>query len=599
MSKLIKNSSRYIVILFSVIWVCFVFYVYLVNNVAFSPKVNVYIFLAVFLFMLRAFGERIFEYLSVKAERYPSIPKIILDIAMGLGVFNIMIYLISLIINDVSVSVIICLIMLFMLSFSNIYKTFLRLLIIETKINLLNLKKREIFLFAMLVLLFLTVLILSHTPTIDHSILAGEVSLSKQWLLTDTFVLNKPVPPLSLSFYLPFLYFFPDQTIDISIFNAVIMMCVTVMFYFIVFGQGASSRIKSLFGSIIFLSAPLVLYLGTVPGIRPVNLLYFISSIYIIQKLQHNWDNKSQYIMGFFLIFITCSLGLGIIYSFMILIYLILAGFRNSKVLIFFLSSAAIYLTVFIRFPLMIPYTYLGVIRDVNFANIFDLFMFPIEISLFNKFAVNYLPVGPILLILLPFMIFYYIRYLRRMKAIILILLFIIITVFIMFNFKDFLPVYLYLALIATEVIYRIYRSSRFVSFFIIIFMIAVASINMLSLLQYYVTEYEPVNVIFGLENFDDYLSSKLEDYSKYPSIEKMLKKGDILIIDDEFNHFYIDIPYLAIDLENKESKSIIDVLARKGNIFIAKAGNKKSFYNLDFIAEFEGISLFKYHLDE
>ncbi len=599
MVNLLGKSTKFITILLCITWVCFVFYIYLVNNVVFTPKVSIYLFLSAYVFIVRAFGEKIFEILSVKAERYPSVPKIILDLAMGIGVLSLMVYASALVIGNVRLSVLICLVLMFLLSLGNINKTFLRLLIIENRVNLLDLKRREIAIFLLLALLFLTVLVLSHTPAVDNAILQGDLSYSKQWLLTDTIIQDYPAVPLGTAYYLPFLYFFPDQTIDISILNSLIILIIAVMFYFVVFSQGANSRIKSLLGTLMFMSAPLILYLGTVPGIRPLNLLYFISAIYVIQKLQHSWDNKAQYITGIFLIFITNTLSLGIIYSFLILLYLVLSRLKCSKVFIFFLFSIALYLAVFLKFWMLLSVDMQDIFRVVNFSNIFSLFLFPIEISLFNKFASNHLPIGPILLILLPFMIFYYGKFFKRMRVIILILIFILISLFVNLNFRDFLPFYLYVSLLAAEVVFRIYRSSRFVSFFMIVFMIAVSAINMLNLLQYYFTEYEPVKVIFGLERFDSYLGSRLEDYRKYPSLENYIKKGDVLIINGKFNHFYLNVPYLSMDINHPDAGQIMEELSRRKIIYIALRHRKELPWPHEFIADLEGITLYRYQKND
>lgn len=595
MQNLMKYSNKFFTIILSLTWICFVFYVYITRNIALSPKISQYIFLIAYIFVLRAFGERIFEMLSVQSRRYPSIPKIILDLAIGIGTFSFIIYSLSIIIANVSLAVLISFIILILFSFSNVNKTFLRLIIIDARINLLELKKRELFLFSALVLLFLSCIVLAHTPTIDSNILQGELSIAKQYLLTDTIVFDKIVPPLSISFYLPFLYFFPDQTICISIFNSLLLLFIAIMFYHIVYNQGAKSRIKSLFGAIIILSAPMIMHLGTIPGSRPINLLYFISAIYIIQKLQYNWDKKAQYITGYFIFFITASLGLGFIYSFLIILYLILSKLQNSKVIIFFVSSIALYLTIILRFTVLTQHISRYAFRVLDFDSFFSLLIFPIEISLFNKITANYLPIGPILLILLPFVVFYYIGYLKRPKVIIFILLFLFISIFIKFNFKDFLPVYLYISLFATEALFRLYKKSRLASFFLIIFILSVSIINMLNIQQYHIEEYDPVNVIFGLQTFEEYLSNNLEDYSRIREIEKNLGNNDLLIINNDFNHFYFNIPYLHFDLKSSELNKILSRLSRKYNIYFLNRKGDNIPVETELIIQMEEIELLRY----
>lgn len=595
MNTILNRSSKYITILLALVWFTSVYYIYVSKNVVLTPKIGQYAFLMAYIFVLRAFGEKIFELLKIKAQRYPSVPKIILDLAMGTGIFNLATYVLLLLLRNVTLSVLLCMVLVFVVSFSNINKTFLRILILENKINLLELKKREIMLFTVIALLGLCMVVLAHTPAVNSEILQGELSRSKQILLSDELVMDKLIPPLNMSFYLPFLYMFPSQTINVSLFNAVIILCITIMLYYISYYQGAQSRVKSLFGSIIFLSAPMIMYLGTIPGTRPVNLLYFTCTVYIVQQLQKSWSNIAQYIVGIFLVFITNSLGLGILYSLLILIYIVLAKLDYSRVLVFFIGSIFLFLSTVLRFIVLIPVQTEFIIREIDASVLFELFSFPFVISLFNKIATDYLPIGPVLLIFLPFIMFYYIKYLKNARAIILIMVIGILFIFIRFNFKDFMPAYIYACLITTEVVYRLYKNSRVVAFFLILFFLSISIINMIGLFQFYIEEYDPIKVVFGLEKFEDFIGNRLSDYADFPLIEQYLSEKELLLVCDDLNHFYFTKPFISMSLSDDKALSIIKKLSQKTEIVILKRQNHVDIPGTEVLGQVNDLKLLKY----
>ena len=540
---------RIFCVLLSVAWVLFVGVHYITHNVSLSPKLNQYLFILLYALVLRSFGQRIQHLLGIPPVPGNKLSGYIIDIALGLGAGNTVLYLALLLVPQPRFMAPIVFALIALYCMADIKDSLLSLFLVQGRIDMQGLRKREIYLFLVVMLAVVTLLILCHAPAVDPLVLRGSLNEARQWLsFGRPYFRHLVFPPFELVSALPFLSLFPDQTIGLQIFNTLLLVLTAFLFYHIIYADAKERRAIGLMGQLSFITIPIVMYMALIPGSIPQNLLYITALIYFYRRKAHIPRTAAASAMSLLFVCIGLSARLGLVYLAILLVYFLLDRTLHVRIFAGFLTALVLYAGQFLLHArLLAGLDALCNVRDIA-SRAVNMLRLPVNLSLYGRLATGYLPIGPLFLIALPFVLACVLKKSQRIRLLFCGTVFALLVLFVRFSYADFIPALLFVTLVCADYLFPVLTKNRFLCFMVVTLLVLIALFNLLSLLQWHIDRFSPLPVIVGNEQFAHYIHRYLPTCRPLQQAAHLVEDNAVLMGFEHLPLFYQKQPYVMLD---------------------------------------------------